>query len=81
VKIRFKERSMIRILFADESAMNRKMPSLSPHKPAGLYKVADVGLPPSPVLPATPVPAKVDKVWVEIVSILIERWIESAMNS
>jgi hypothetical protein len=73
VKIKFRERSTIRILFPDKSVMNRKRPSISPHKQVGFKKDADVGLPPSPKLPAVPLPAKVDNIWLEMVSILIEK--------
>jgi hypothetical protein len=48
--------------------------------PLGSWKVAEVGLPPSPVLLATPVPAIVVRVWVERESIFIWECSVSAMN-
>jgi hypothetical protein len=60
--------------------MNKNNPFLSPHMLQGQVKVAEVGLPPSPVSVLAPVPAMVDRVWVERESILICLWPASAMN-
>jgi hypothetical protein len=67
----FRDLSMIRILLALRSAINKNNPFLSPHMLVGHLKVAEVGLPPSPVSLSAPVPAMVDRVWVERESILI----------
>jgi hypothetical protein len=67
----FRDLSMIRILLAGWSAMNKNSPSLSPQMLEIHWKVAEIGLPPSPVSLSAPVPAMVDRVWVERESILI----------
>jgi hypothetical protein len=67
----FRDLSMTLILLASRSAMNKNNPFLSPHMLDGHLNVAEVGLPPSPVSVLAPVPAMVDRVWVERESILI----------